>query len=145
MSTPENYSAESSAPPASSPTAAALRELQASYDGLRVLFNMVLTGAIILHLSLGIFVFRELRVVRRQIEESSRALANYHKVVEPKINELQVKFTEYSRQHPAFAPVVKKYFSTNSPVSSPNALPHSGPTAAPPVPLAPASPPPPKR
>ncbi|MSU62233.1 MAG: hypothetical protein EXS31_07535 [Pedosphaera sp.] len=145
MSNPDNYSGETSAPQASSPTAGALKELQASYEGLRILFNMVLIGAIILHLSLGIFAFRELRVVRRQIEETSRAVAHYHNVVEPKINELQVKFAEYSRQHPAFSPVVKKYFNTNSPASSLNALPNSGATARPAAPLTPVATPAPKR
>ena len=132
MSYSEDSANESAPSGTPSSVGAALKDLRTSYDGLRALFNMVLIGSILVHLSLGIFMFREVRGVRRQIEENSRLVANYEHAVKPKIDELQVKLTDYARQHPAFAPVVKKYFGTNAPASSP-----APPSAA----IAPAPPP----
>lgn len=115
--------------PVSDSTATPVARLGAEVKALRTLFNIAMLALLLLLSSLFSFMLWELKLVRRQIEENSRFVAEYKRKVEPRLNELHSKLFAYSRLHPNFTPILVKYFgATNTPLNA-------GPASATPSPL----------
>src|SRR5438067_10175564 len=100
MSPTENQPGDAPIKPAEGPGEfTAVDHLQAEVRTLRILLNIVLLALLVLVVSLFSFIYRQRKIVRRQIDESSRYIAEYKRKVEPRLNDLSSKLVAYSKLH----------------------------------------------
>ena len=94
-----------------------LRELRT----LRLAFHITLVSLIILSGSIGIYLFRQVSLLRRQVEQSARLATklatDYNENVAPVAMEFERQLKEFAQTHPAFKQQIAKYYApgTNSP------------------------------
>ena len=96
----------------------AMELLQSEVRSLRILFNTVMVALIILTSSLFHFMMREKKIIRRQIDDNLRYIADYKRRVEPRVIELNSKLLAYSKLHTNFTPILLRYFGTTNPPSA---------------------------
>lgn len=90
-------------------TEAVAEVLQAQVNSLRTLLTCTWLALIILSLGVNIFIWRQMSLVRQQLDESSRVVADYHRVTEPRIRELLGKLEVFAAANRDFQPIFSKY------------------------------------
>ncbi|MBI3417394.1 MAG: hypothetical protein HY043_19040 [Verrucomicrobia bacterium] len=97
--------------PGSTPatTENAIEPLQAAYRSLRAQFHALLALLILLTGSLGIYLYCQVVLVQRQIEDQQRLLADYQQNSKPLINDFLNKMQAFAKGNAEFAQVFAKY------------------------------------
>lgn len=90
-------------------TEAVAEVLQAQVSSLRTLLICTWLALIILSLGVNIFIWRQMSLVRQQLDENSRIVADYHRVTEPRIRELLGKLEIFAAANRDFQPIFSKY------------------------------------
>lgn len=93
----------------------AVDALQAQVHSLRTLFSYTLIALIFLAFGVNIFIWRQMSLVRRQLDENSRIVAEYHRVTEPRVRELLGKLEVFAAANRDFQPILSKYVTPRTP------------------------------
>jgi hypothetical protein len=110
---------EPSANPSSDPTAA-LAALQQAYQSLRTLIETVLVILLVLTWSVNMYLLKQLSLVRNEVEERQRFIADYKKNTEPLMGEFLTRLKEFTKTNPEFTNILYKYWMpTNAPAPAP--------------------------
>ena len=96
--------------PATDSSSASLRE---SYQSLRRQFHAVLALLILLIGSLGIYLYCQVTLVQRQIEEQERLLADYQQNSQPLIQDFLNRMQGFAKTNPEFAQIFSKYVQSS--------------------------------
>ena len=80
----------------------------------QALFQVVIAALIVLSASFSLVLYRQVRNLQRQVMEANRYLVDYEARSLPAMTNLVVKLEEYSKTHPDFTPILRKYVSTNA-------------------------------
>lgn len=83
--------------------------LKAQMRTFRTLLTCTWLALIILSLGVNIFIWRQMSLVRQQLDENSRVVADYHRVTEPRIRELLSKLEVFAAANRDFQPIFSKY------------------------------------
>jgi len=86
-----------------------VEELQGTVGALRALFHVVLVALIVMSASLNLFMFRQVSALNKQVAEMTRYLNDYNSNSVPLMEKVVNGLTDYSKSHPDFAPVMRKY------------------------------------
>ena len=89
------------------PTVTSLRE---SIAALKSLLVTVILAALILTGSFFVFLLREVTLIRRQVSEQAQYIGEFEK----SMDDLKSRLQGFARSSPDFAPIMAKYFATNS-------------------------------
>ena len=110
------------------------------YEGVIQQLNVILVAVVILSGTLSVYLWRQTRYLRRDLEGlkpiAGPVIQRYNQE-KPTVDAFVAKVAEYSRSHPDFAPIAKKYQLqnvTNNPTANLPAAPAAGKPA--PVPAA---------
>jgi hypothetical protein len=102
-----------------------LTELQAQYDSLSRLVNMILLLLVIVSGTLTVFLLREYKAVHRDVliirPRYTETVARFQQL-KPKMDEFERRVSEFARTHPDFAAIVAKY-APRRPVAAAPAVP----------------------
>jgi hypothetical protein len=104
MTTPENRIEPYRQEPPS------LESLQRAYHSLRTLLDILIVALVILSGSLNIFLLRQVSMVRNEIEERRRFIAEYERNNVPIMNEFVLKLQAFAKTNPDFTPILAKYW-----------------------------------
>ena len=113
MNSSESHSesAGSYHPPAGGP--ATTQDLRSQYESLQNLFHLALVGLIIFGLGVSLFIFKQMRLLRMQLEEQrpnvSRLIADYQKNSEPLIRNFSGALERFAATNRDFQPIMEKY------------------------------------
>ena len=102
--------------PATDSSGDSLRE---SYQSLRSQFHALLALLILLIGSLGIYLYCQVTLVQRQIEEQERLLADYQQNSQPLIQDFLNRMQGFAKTNPEFAQIFSKYVHSNERTVSP--------------------------
>ena len=100
---------EPSANPSSDPTAA-LAALQQAYQSLRTLIHTVLVILLVLTWSVNIFLLKQLSLVRNEVDERQRFVAEYEKNTVPLMSEFLIRLQGFTKTNPDFTNILHKYW-----------------------------------
>ncbi len=89
--------------------------LNAEYQALRKIFLLVLASMLLLAGALDIYLFAQLRVVRKDLDSLNNAVAEYEQKEAPIVNGFVSNLVVFSKSHPDFNPIVQKYNLTLPP------------------------------
>jgi len=122
-------------PRSSADSGAALEQLQLRYEQLQFLFVVALGAVVVMGLASSLFMFKQYRMVRAQVEEQrpnvQRMWGDYKNTSEPLIQKFTASLQFFAEKNRDFQPILEKYH---------NALrPYFGPTAPAPSPNTPAT------
>ena len=110
------------------------RELQNEIQALRGLVLGVITITIALSGALNLYFLRQASVVRGQLAENEKYIAEFTTGVQPKIEGLMAQLNAFARTNADFAVVLSKYSINPTPGSAPAGNPPAvAPTAAKPA------------
>lgn len=101
--------------------------LQQEVQFLRTLLVVSLMSLILLSFSVNIYVFRQVSIIRKELDASNVALKEYQTKREPLINSFISSLQAFSRIHTDLIPVLERYGI--GPAAAPSSL---TPLAAPP-------------
>ena len=87
-----------------------LESLQRAYQSLRTLLDILTVALVILSGSLNIFLLRQVSMVRNEIEERSKFIAEYERNNVPIMNDFVLKLQSFAKMNPDFAPILAKYW-----------------------------------
>lgn len=88
---------------------------------LRLAVNIALVSLVILSGSIGIYLFRQVSLLRRQVEQTGRLAAqlahNYNENVASTAQDFERQLKEFASTHPAFKQRIAKFYApgTNPP------------------------------
>ena len=88
---------------------AAVDALQAQVHSLRTLFSCTLLALIFLSFGVNFFIWRQMSLVRRQLDENARTIAEYHRTTEPMVRDFLGKLEGFSAANQDFRPIISKY------------------------------------
>ena len=88
--------------------------LQQAYKSLRLQFEVLLGILILLIGSLGIYLYCQVALVQRQIEEQELLLADYQQNSQPLIQDFLNRMQAFARTNAEFAQVFGKYVRPES-------------------------------
>jgi hypothetical protein len=92
--------------PAPAPAPPSLEEQVRS---LRAWFRVTLVALLGLSAGVNLFFFRQVSLVRRELEAARAVVQEYQKVKEPLMNTFVGNLQVYASTHPDFVPVLDKY------------------------------------
>src|SRR5882762_6715560 len=78
----------------------ALESLQRAYHGLRTLMDTILMILLVLTWSVNIFLLKQLSLVRNEVEERQRFIAEYEKNTVPLMSEFLTRLQGFTRRTP---------------------------------------------
>ena len=115
---------------------AALEQLRMRYEQLQFLFVVALAAIVMMALATSLFMFKQYRMVRAQVEEQrpnvQRMWGDYKNTSEPLIQKFTASLQAFAEKNRDFQPILERYH---------NALrPYFGPTAPAQPPKTPANP-----
>ncbi len=116
---------EKAAAPSPSAELAALRQEVAL---LRTLLMLGLTALAVFAFGISLYIYPQMVVARRQLEENRRVLSNYDRVSKPLMTDFLSKLQSYAATNADFQPILKRYLPAEQPVAT------SAPAAAPKAP-----------
>jgi len=88
---------------------AALAALQGEVRWLRTLLVASLLAVIVMSFSLNHYMFRQVSVLRRELDAGNAALEEYQSKREPLINSFVSGLQDFSRNHPDLNPILERY------------------------------------
>lgn len=93
--------------------AAALEQLRSDYQQLQSLFIVALGALLVLGLSTCLFMAKQWRMVRAQVEEQrpnvQRMWAEYQRTTEPLVQKFTARLQGFAAQNRDFQPIVDRY------------------------------------
>jgi hypothetical protein len=99
---------------------AELESLQQAYQSLRTLIDTVLMILLVLTWSVNIFLLKQLSLVRNEVEERQRFIAEYEKNTVPLMSEFLTRLQGFTKTNPEFTNILYKYWMpTNAPAAAP--------------------------
>lgn len=110
--------------PIRSTEAQTISELRASIESLRGVFQVLALSGIVISATLLAFLYKEVSTVRRQGNELMVYLNEYQTNLAPKIELARTNLQAFAKSNASIEPLVKKYFSTNTPATPPAAPKH---------------------
>lgn len=106
---------------------AGLTQLQREVSGLRVALQITLAALLILSGSVGVYLFRQVTLVRRQAELGTRTAdemtRNYRERVQPQAEAFEKKLLDFARTNTELRSRLAKYFLTGGPDTNAPATP----------------------
>jgi len=101
----------------------ALESLQQAYQSLRTLIDTVLMILLVLTWSVNIFLLKQLSLVRNEVEERQRFIAEYEKNTVPLMSEFLTRLQGFTRTNADFTNILYKYWMpTNAAAAAPASL-----------------------
>jgi hypothetical protein len=100
-----------------------LESLQRAYQSLRTLLDILTVALVILSGSLNIFLLRQVSMVRNEIEERRRFIADYERNNVPIMNDFVLKLQAFAKTNPDFAPILAKYWRPTNAIPTPRVVP----------------------
>jgi hypothetical protein len=95
------------------PAAGAAANLERQYENLHVLFEFALVALILLGLSVTLFMFKQMRLVRAQLAEQrpivNKLISDYQKHSEPLVRNFTGAMQRFASSNADFQPIVEKY------------------------------------
>ena len=85
--------------------------LSAQYDSLRQLVVCILVLLIVISGTLNVFLLRQARTSRQELDAVNAVVAQYQKNVGPAMDEFVRKLAEFGRSHPDFMPILNRHLS----------------------------------
>lgn len=86
--------------------------------GTRSLVQAVAVALFILTCTMGVFIYRQATLVRRQIQDLTQVVVEFERSgLSAGVEELRKNLYVFAGQNPDFRPVYTKYFGTNQPGS----------------------------
>jgi hypothetical protein len=104
--------------PSSSSDAQTITELRASIESLRGVFQVLALSGIVISATLLAFLYKEVSMVRRQGNELMAYINEYQTNLAPKIELVRTNLQTFAKSNASIEPLVKKYFSTNTPAAT---------------------------
>jgi hypothetical protein len=102
--------------PQAAPTATAAPDVAQSLQRVSTLMHAVILLLIVFTASVNVFMLRQVILVRQEIQERKRFLADYDRNVAPVMSELVSKLETFASTNPDFKPILAKYWKpTNAP------------------------------
>ena len=99
--------------PQSSHSSLTIEELRAEHSQLQILFIAALTAIIIMALFLCVFMGKQWRMVRAQVEEQrptvQKMYGDYQKTTEPLVRNFTASLQSFATKNPDFQPILNKY------------------------------------
>lgn len=94
--------------------------LEQQVHSLQALFVAMLMALLLLSAGVNIFLFRQVSMVRKDLEASQRIVDEYEATKKQLINTFVTRLQGYAQSHPDFQPILHKYgVSPSAPVQSP--------------------------
>lgn len=107
---------------------ASLHALEAQVRSLQTLVVLTLMAGLLLSAGVNFFLFREVSIVRKDLEAAQRVVDDYETNKKQLINTFIGRAQEYGQNHPDFRPILQKYgVPPAAPVQSPQPVPASPP------------------
>ena len=88
---------------------ASLRALEAQVSSLQTLAVLTLMAGLLLSAGVNFFLFREVSIVRKDLDASQRIVDDYETTRKPLINAFVTRLQGYAQSHPDFQPMLQKY------------------------------------
>jgi len=95
--------------PSSSQTGT-VESLQQAYQSLRTLLHTVLVILLVLTWSVNIFLLKQLSLVRNEVEERQRFIAEYEKNTVPLMSDFLIRLQGFTKTNPDFTNILHKYW-----------------------------------
>jgi len=99
------------------------RDLQAQVDRLRQLLHSVLVLVIVVSGTLTIYLLREVRYSRAELQalrpNATNIITQYEKTVGPNMDQFVRRLATYGKTHPDFQPILTKYSLNKSLTNAP--------------------------
>jgi hypothetical protein len=86
-----------------------IEELQHQIRSLRTFLLATLAVLVLLSFALNVFIFRQVSIASKQLEESQKFVGDYNKVSVPMINEFLTKLTVVSKTNAEIGRLLAKY------------------------------------
>jgi hypothetical protein len=111
MNSPESES--EIARPAPSGRPATVEDLQRQCESLQGLFHAALVALIVLSLGIGLFIFKQMNLLRAQLTEQrpavNKLISDYEKTSEPLIRNFTSALDRFAVSNRDFQPILEKY------------------------------------
>lgn len=106
--------------PSSQPDlAATVRNLEQGYRSLAYQLMVALVMVTVLNISVNVYLWKQLSMIRRQAIEMNTLVAEYERRGAPKMNDFVDKLKAFSKSNPDFNSVLSKYWTNNPGVVMP--------------------------
>jgi hypothetical protein len=119
--TPENAS------PTTSSDAQTISEMRAAIESLRGVFQVVALSGIVLSATFLMYFYRQVSAARRQNDDLKAYIIDYNTNILPKIEMSRTNLEAFAKSNPTVLPILRKYFATNAPASTPPPPPSTAP------------------
>jgi hypothetical protein len=86
-----------------------IEELQRQVRSLRILFLATLGVLVLLSFALNVFIFRQVSLVSRQLDENQKFVADYNQVTLPMIADFLPKLAAFSKTNAEIGRLLAKY------------------------------------
>lgn len=103
--------------------ATTVRNLEQGYRSLGFQFTVVLVMVTVLNLSVNVYLWKQLSMIRRQAIEMNTLVEEYERKGAPKMNDFVEKLKAFGKSNPDFNAVLSKYWTNNPAVVMPPAAP----------------------
>lgn len=94
--------------PSAAPSAS-VSETDRRFRQLYGLIAFSLLGVLVLSTAVNVFVWRQLRMVRRQLEDSRRTVAEFHRTGEPAIKDILLRLESFAATNRDYQQILRKY------------------------------------
>jgi len=101
--------------------ATSVRNLEQGYHSLGYQMMVVLVMVTILNISVNVYLWKQLSMLRKQAIETSTLIEDYERRGAPKMNEFLEKLKTFTKANPDFNTVLSKYWTNNPGVVMPPA------------------------
>jgi hypothetical protein len=112
--------------PSADPQPAALSELRDAHESLRTLFQLSVLCGIVLSASVSFLVFKQVAAIHRQSAGLQAMIGDHNTNWSPRLHFARTNLEAYAAKDPSVAPIIQKYFSTNTYNSARTAPPSLG-------------------
>lgn len=99
--------------------AATVKNLEQGYRSLAYQLMVVLIMVTVLNISVNVFLWKQLSMIRKQAIELNTLVAEYERRGAPKMNDFVDKLKAFSKSNPDFNSVLAKYWTNNPGVVMP--------------------------
>ena len=102
--------------PAENPASPApeIEELGREIASVRSLIAVVLAGLLVLSLAVNVFMWRQVRIVRAQMQDERNHIARFQQA-EPAIHDFFRRLQAFAASNPDFQPILRKYSVVGKP------------------------------
>lgn len=91
-----------------------VEELRQAVFSLRTMLHISALCGIVLSATIFVVFFKEVSTLRRQNDDMAAYINEYNKSFVPLAESVRTNLVDYARFHPTLAPILQKYYATNS-------------------------------